>query len=173
MPVSFTLMTACVAVLLTVMSMLPPSKVYFMALDRRLLTTLSKLMRSIHTCSGSSSCSVSSPCRAMVMPRSLALKLKSEQMARTKSRRFVSWQCRCIWFLSILRSSSIWFTSSRRRCALRSMVCRSCWLSLSVRRVFSLLSGPMMRVSGDRMSCVALMRNFIFVSSSSVLRRCS
>ena len=41
------------------------------------------------------------------------------------------------------------------------------WLSPILR--FRLASGLMMSVSGDRMSCVALMRNFIFSSSN---RRC-
>ena len=152
--------------------MCPPSGVNLKALDNRFTITLSKLLRSIHAI-----IRFSPPVILNSMSLCCAVKSNDRHTRLTNSTMSVSWHLRCIWFLSIRLVSSIWFTSSNRRSALRLTMFTywpiffrvvSSHVFCTVSLIFSI--GPRIIVSGERMSCVAFISSCIF--SSSKAARC-
>ena len=108
------------------------------------------------------------------MLRSLALYSNILLMLRTNATSSVAWQCSCICCLSIFLTSKIWFTKFKMRWALCSIVSsdeRRLGCFKSSLMAIALCRGDRMSVSGERMSWVALMRNFIFSSFNCRLAR--
>ena len=162
MPLSVTAITPFLPSLSIDMVIEPPSGVYLKALESRLAITLSKCMRSIHSLRLSTFLSIT-----RLILRCSARKTYDFIEFFTYSVISVSLQWSFIWFLSIFLSSSIWFTSSNRRWALWFIVSIYSFPLPSPMMVLRRDSGPRISVNGERMSCVALMRNCIFASSSS------
>ena len=166
-PLSSTLSTTSFSRSSISMLIAPPSKVYFTAFERRLLMTFSMLPRSTYT--------FITPL-LLVTEReiflSLTWNLYNDTIPLTKDTMSVLLQWICICFKSILRTSRIWFTSVSIRWAFLSIIPIYLWLSALSTFSFNFFNGPIIKVSGERISWVALMRNFIFCSSYCVLMRC-